>query len=896
MIAVSRKITYCLMIIACGVGRESYGACPSSTESASGGYSAAVGSVKCQQVGSDKSSEGIVYKKVKLVLSNNGKQAYGFYAELFVKHLKRRLNSLDVRVVYSDTQVSSRNDDLTVYAGVCDKDEVLRRWFSASKQGVPNVDNVGQEGFALDIVSPDSKSGQHVMLAGVDCRGVLYGLGRILRMIQLTDDGICSLRACSVRTSPRFAVRSGGGNLRQNMDGKVRKRTGARKWSKEEGIRYFESLIFNGENTFMYGWGTSVPISLERYSEKTNKGVSIWRSKLSKRYGMEFLVANSINGIGRNNMKKHGWRATLFGKKHSSLVCPSNQEARRALLRVKEIYFKHCPKLDYIVFLPADVAGCECSKCQPWSMTYYNLLLQMASLVHKYHPSAKVYFANQGFTIADNEKFFMRIHNENPRDINGYCYAPGGSENSTYGYLKINKKWNRYPGRYPKSSFLKSRLFYLHPGQSVMAIEDISHWKRAENGLPYIDPVFSEVYNRRTFNARPMWYKAVWERILPYCDAVCGYSEGIFDDFNKFLTLRLAWNPDLSAEEIAREYYVCYCGVKAGAILAEAVFLGEQNYALPVRNNVKGIEKFYDMVKQAERVMPRVYRRNNWRFLMLYERAVIDLYLLRKFQAAEKLYNRVLLQLRRCGKSNLNETLAWVKRALDGGYETSEMRSLKAEAKRIDDELNRVAAIRFDAILKMDKVDSVGINWLSGVVAKAIAEKDLDKKKAIVDEILNYDVVGEGEFYDNCGTLDGQPHFNFKSGELYYGTGHWPRDSRPSQRYYDYSFESQDGLEFDYTGLDNKARYEITVTYPNPKGVSFAFNSPNEFEIYADGVKLGRAVPTGKGFDKFSFVIPYDVTKDGQMKIQFRKVPGRARCTCISEIWIRKIHKKRHRR
>ncbi len=887
MIAMSRKITYCLMIIVCGTGGECYSSSPSTAANTSGKHPSASINVKGQQ--------SIVYNKVRLILSTQGKKSYGFYAELFVRHLKQRMNSLKLQVIYSDTEVSSGYDELSIYAGVCETDNILKQWFAASKQDIPSVDNIGPEGFALDIIAPDNKSGQRVMLAGVDSRGVLFGLGRILHMIQLANNGIYSLRVCSIRTSPRFAVRSGGGNLRQNIDGKVRRKTGARKWTKEEGIRYFESLILNGENTFMYGWGTSVPVSLDRYDEKTHKGVSTWRSELAKRYGVDFLVANSINGIGRNNMKKPEWRATLFGRKHSSLVCPSIPDARKALLRVKEIYFKHCPKLDYIVFLPADVAGCECKKCQPWSMTYYNLLLQMASLVHKYHPAAKVYFANQGFTIADNEKFFMRIHNENPRDVNGYCYAPGGSENSTYGYLKINKKWNIYPGRYPKSSFLKSRLFYLHPGQSVMAIEDISHWKRAENGLPYIDPVLSEVYHRRTFNARPMWYKAVWERILPYCDAVCGYSEGIFDDFNKFLTLRLAWNPDLSAKEIAQEYYNYYCGTEAGKILAEAVFLGEQNYALPVRKNAACIEKFYDMVKQANRIMPRVYRRNNWRFLMLYERATIDLYLLRKLQSAEKLYNRVLLKLRRSDESKLNETLAWVKRELDSGYETAEMRSLKAEAKQIDDELNCIAAIRFDAILKMDNVDSVGINWLSSLVKKAMKQKDVNKKRAIIDEILNYDVVGKGEFYDNCGTLDGQPHFNFKSGELYYGTGHWSKDSRPSQRYYDYSFEAQDGLEFDYTGLDKAAHYKITVIYPNPKGVSFAFNSPNEFEIYADGVKLGRAVPTGKGFDKFSFVIPYAVTKDGQMKIQFRKVPGRARCTCISEIWIRKIRVDRPR-
>ncbi len=873
----SKGICY-LMVVVCSMGGE---------------YSSSLLAADAQVSETNSTSlpnnRNIVYK-VKLVLSSQGKNDYGYYAELFAKHLERRTEGVTISIITSDSEIDLPTNELLIYAGVPEKDNIIKNRFSSRKEGIPTIDKPGPEGFVLDILSCDINSGQKIFLAGADKRGLLFGFGRLLRLIKLADHGIYYLSSCSIRTSPRFAIRSGGGNLLQNMDGRTRKRTGARKWTREEGIGYFESLLLQGENTLMYGWGTSVPVSLGRYKETPVKGVSTWRARLAKRYGVDFLVANSINGIGRSNMKPD-WRATLFGKKHSSLVCPSIPEARKALLVVKEIYFKHCPKLDYVVFLPADVAGCECAKCKPWAMTYYKLLSELSELVHKYHPEAKVYFANQNFTISDNEMFFRKIHDENPKGINGYCYAPGGSENSTYGYIKINPKWNRYSGRYPKSSFLKSRLFYLHPGQSVMAIEDISHWKRAENGLPYIDPVFSEVYHRRTFNARPVWYKAVWERVLPYCDAVCGYSEGIYDDFNKFLTLRLAWNPDLSAEEIAFEYYTYYCGERAGRILAEAVFLGERNYAVPVRKNVEGIEKFYDTVKRAEGVMPNIYRRNNWRFLMLLERATIDLYLLRKLQSAEKLYNRILSKLRSADDTNPNETLIRVQNELEKGYETDEMRKLYLEAKRIDDELNCIAALRFDAILKMKKVDSVGIDWLSCQIGLALREKGKDKRKEIVEGILNYDVVGEGEFYDNCGTIDGQPHFNFSSGELYYGTGHWPMGSRPSQRYYDYSFEAQEGLEFNYTGLDKTSDYEIVLVYPNPKGVSFAFNSPNEFEIYADGVCLGRAVPTGRGFDKFKFSIPRDVTEDGRMTIQFRKVPGRARCTCVSEIWIKKIRK-----
>ena len=77
---------------------------------------------------------------------------------------------------------------------------------------------------------------------------------------------------------------------------------------------------------------------------------------------------------------------------------------------------------------------------------------------------------------------------------------------------------------------------------------------------------------------------------LDYVTDVHAYTEGIFDDFNKALLLRLARDPDCGARDFALDYYTYHCGELAGAILAEAVFIGERNCERPVLENAGEVE------------------------------------------------------------------------------------------------------------------------------------------------------------------------------------------------------------------------------------------------------------------------------------------------------------------
>lgn len=844
-----------------------------------------------QAVCAENLSNKCKINSVKLVISSEQRDRLDAYADIFRNHLKQRIDDVNCSIEFcNDYESAPETGELLIRAGIAASGSHFNDYLRNNKIDPPNANDPGPEGFVLKIWSSKEHNGLNCIIAGSDARGVLFGFGKLLHLTELVNRAFY-LPMRTIRTAPRYSLRAIVPQLKRSISPDIKEKTGARHWTKQEGIKLMESMLLNGANGVFGAWGSSLPINVRMHKKDKKKGVNLKDVKLAQKYGLDYIPYTSVNALGAQN-NKDKWYAEFIGKKFKTLACPSIPEARKAMLDARELYLKQCPKLDHFVIKAGDIAHCECEKCQPWVKTYWNLAEDIAKLVRKYHPEAKIYVNNQGFQVKDNKWMFDIIHNQNPEWVDGYSYAPGGSENSNYGWVRINEKWDKYPGMYPETTFLKSRLFYLHPGQVVTAHMDITHWKRSQLGIPYIDPALSEVYHRRTFNARPERIEKALKNVFPYIDTMTGYSEGVYDNFNCYLMLRLLWNPDLTARKIAFEYFKYHCGTEAAEIMAEAVFIGEDNYEQKVLENAEGIEKFHRKVNKAYQVMPDVYRKNNWRIEMFLERAAIDLYILRKLQNSKKVYDDIMSDLRNDIENVDKKYLENIIKNINWPMETPQMRSLYRKAQMIDDKLNRLVGLRFHALLTMRKIDSIGILWLKKQLKKAINTQKKDEMRKIVKQTINYEAVDDDEFYDNCGTRDGQPHFVFSSGDAqgYYGTGNWPIDSRPSQRSYSYSFESQEGLKFNYYGLDTSSDYEITLTYPNPPGVGFAIRSPNEFEVYANGVKIGEVIPTGKGFDFFTFTVPEKLinSRNGNLTVQFRKIKGRSRSTCISEIWVRK--------
>ena len=827
-------------------------------------------------------------KTVILVAPDNASARQKRYYELAVSRLKQRAENLQIKIAATPPQEVDSNT-LIIHAGLTGETSAIDQWLAQS--GIPPLspEFPGSEGFAAAIATDKKTGAATAYIAGVDERGVLYGLGWLLWQTRITPQGITLPEEVSpIITAPRLRLRSANGNERQAMDAGSARLTGARRWKHQEGVELIKDQWLLGANQYFQGWGSSVPVEINKYNPETGAGVSTVRSQLADDYGIDYAINNSINGINRGNMKS-GWEALDAGALHNANVCVSNPQARAFLLDIKEKFFRHAPRIDRIVFNASDVAGCDCPKCAPWVKTYWDLCNELAQRLHKYHPEAKVHFTNQDFQTQDNRWFFEKVMKEQPSWLGGYAMAPGGNEGRSYGGVIPDRRWWTYGGLFPVQNFLRSRLRYLAPQYEVIAFPDISHWKRAEYGLPYIDPILSEVYHRRTFNARPVYYHRVITSYMPYVDGILGYSEGNYDDFNKFLLLRLAWNPDLTPYQLAREYYAYHVGEAAADLLAQAAIQGEKNYELPVLKNKVGIQNVYNLTTQARKLIPENVLKKDWRYAMLAQRAATDLYLFERQSRFDQTYRQIIEQLAQKTTISAAQIEKFVKELEQVWKETALETKLRTEAEALDLATDQWAGVRSSALKVIKDYDGVGIGWLSARLKEAAIIKDDELRMQKISDIANYDRVGANEFYENGGTLDGQPHFDFSSGELYYGTGSIAADSRPSQRTYNYSTEHQEGLRYRFSGLDANSDYELSFVYGNPGGVSFSANSDNAYAVRFNGETLLQETPSGKTYEVIHVRVPARLFPKGEALLEFVKDGKSSRSTCISEVWLRKM-------
>ncbi len=843
----------------------------------------AAASITDQQVNADPGAGQPLIRHVTVLLSPAGRNVYQVYAELFRDQLARRTAEVQCVIAEDEQPQQTPGDgELIVRVGLVENDPYLEKLLKEWDMRRPTESDPGPEGYVLKIV-PQGK-GNLAVIAGTDKRGVMYGLGRLLHATQLVDDGM-RLAPLSERSAPQVAIRSCNGSERNAMDSRDREKTGAREWSKAEGFAYQQEQLLLGANALTGGLGRNLPVSMKRYTpEDPTRGIGMDDARMAQRYAVDYIPTKTINAFGSEIPDE--WRATGDdGQPDPMCVCPSIPEAREELLRRNEIYFQHVP-ISILPMKPTDIGGCTCDRCAPWHKTYYALAADMGKLLKKHQPDAKVLIENQQFSDEWNAWLFEQVHNEQGDWLDGWCCGSGSDESSTYYSRPINPRWSRFPGLSPRAAFIRSRLFYLKPGDMVLTRTDVSHWKRAQHGLLVMDPPLSEVYPRRTYNARPAFYHQLITEALPLLDGIMGYAEGNFDDFNKYMLLRLMWDPNLSAHTIALEYYTYHCGPEAGSILAEAVFIGEQNYARVVKDNAANIERVYDMAREAGDRMPVPYKRIDWRWRLFAQRATTDLYILRKMQQEQAIYDRIMKQLAASlGTNRLQSDLRIADNLLADIHETAEMSRLREEAEKLDEQTNELAAVRSIALQYMVVVDSVGVRWLQDQVRQALQAENPDVQQRIIADAVAYDKVGPGEYYDNCGTIDAQPHYDPMSGMCYYGTGLWRGNGRPSQRSYDYTNERQPALAFDYENLDAAISYDVSVMHPNPSGVGFGKNSTNAFEVFADNERLGLAAPTGQDFERFTFAVPQSVSADGKVRIELRPATG-SRTACISEIWM----------
>ena len=249
----------------------------------------------------------------------------------------------------------------------------------------------------------------------------------------------------------------------------------------------------------------------------------------------------------------------------------------------------------------------------------------------------------------------------------------------------------------------------------------------------------------------------------------------------------------------------------------------------------------------------------------------------------------------------IGEAQTW----LDASLETPEMQVLRDEATRLGEESNALFGVLSEGIYNLDH-DFIGLGWTRRQLERAKAAQ-VDQKRALLTMITDYENPGEGGFYDNCGTFESMPHL--VNGYPYdFGQPYVPEmlseANRHSQRTMCSTQDENKGVAFHYEGLDPNAHYRVRMTLVRPKyQARYAMRMNQKAEsIYTDDMPLAKGLEVPEWMsDFFTFDIPPDCTKDGELTIRFEKMPDVASgdrvsveqwCNCggwgtiVSEIWL----------
>jgi hypothetical protein len=735
---------------------------------------------------------------------------------------------------------------------------------------LPSPLDPGPEGFVL--VSKKFRGRQLVLTIGNDRRGVLYAVGEILRRMVGRGNAVLFPNELSVRCAPRWPVRG----LIVSQGDTLRKLTGARSWTTAELQRAHLDYALAGANTF------------ELDENEGPNGMFAF----IKSYGLDALaVIEGNNGSGPPE-----WQAKeAIGR--TGYLCPGIPAARRALLEQHEALFKRMADFDYVHFKSGDGGGDESEASAPYGRTLIHLCEDYARLLHKYHPHTKIFVGNQKLDNADDRAIFDYLQ-EQPRDwIDGICYGPGSN---AMGWTPGRRQDHRMDlfrdgGRGALGGYLREMLHQLPPRQSILLFTDLTHWVYSQYGLmnhalipdrnhelpPKWDhwmydrkpsAELAQVYNRRTFHARPRNYYRVFQETAEFAIGDVAYSEGHHDHLNQWMYQRLFWDPHRTVEDVVAEYCRAHFGPEAASRMAEAIFTLEHNLETPILEN-PGIDRIVELVEAAGDAIPAEARARNSLWREYLQKAYLDKYIQLDSRRQHAFVDDTLAQLRAAlERGDLDHTLAGLG-PVELPPESSEMQRLKSAADRLGRESDRLCGVRSEGFFNL-KQDYVGLGWLRREIGRARSAASLEKRQAIVERIVFYEDPGGGGFYDNAGDSDKSPHLVYG---WPYGDGIVSHENRPSQRKMAFTTDEERGVTFQYENLDRVAQYRVRLSLVRPRYASrYAGRQHQTMEsIYADEYPLATNLTLPEhNVDFFEFDIPKAATSDGRLTLWLKKQPG----------------------
>jgi len=715
------------------------------------------------------------------------------------------------------------------------------------------------EGFAIRI---ENRGGAPVIaLSGADERGVLYGVGKLLRSLRMSKGRVEAPARLEISSSPKYPLRGHQLGYRpksNSYDG----------WSVPVWDQYIRELALFGCNFIELIPPRSDDAADSPHFPLPPQQMMVEMSQIADAYGLDVWV----------------WYPAME-RDYSDIMT-----VERELATWGEV-FRMLPRLD-AVFVPGGDPG----HTEPKHLM--GLLEKQWHNLRRYHPRGQMWVSPQSFDQAWLDEF-LEIVKAEPPWLGGIVFGPQTR-------IDLPTLRQRVPERYP---------IRLYP--------DITHTMECQFPVPDWDVAFSLTEGREPICPRPEAFANIARRYLPYAAGFGTYSEGCNDDVNKFIWNALAWNPESKVEDILRDYSHFFLGDRYAEDFARGLADLEKAWHGPLPNN-ELVESTLAHFQNLERIASPT-ELLNWRLQQGLYRAYYDAYVRRRLIYETDLYERareVLEQVRAVGShpialeageqreersTNGFDPAAAIMRAqalLEKAHTQPVAQAERTRIFQLAEALFRSMRMQLSVELykaeavdrggNLDTVDAPLTNgpWLAERLREIGALPNRGDQVRALEDLLDRTNPGASGFYDELGDPARSPHLVRGP-----GAAEDPEMRRSAlighdsplpaafplawKRWAEALYDAP--LRMHYAKLDPSARYKVRVVY--------AGDEPEVKVRLAceDGPEIHPFISKPQPPSPLEFDIPPEVTARGELTLVWTRPPGlggNGRGAQVAEVWL----------
>jgi len=702
---------------------------------------------------------------------------------------------------------------------------------------IKNVKIEGSEGFYLRVFGQTDKS---VIIAGQDERGILYGIGYLLRKMSLTNNSIMIPSDLQVNTSPKYP-------LRGHQLGYRPKTNAYDAWTAEQFDQYIRELALFGTNSIEIIPPVSDDDLTSPLMPVPPMDMMIQLSDMINSYGLDVWIW--YPNVGDDYLTEAGMEYELTQR---------------------EEVFKKLKHINALLVPGGDPGHLDPDIFFPW-------MDKVAAKLIKYHPDAKIWVSPQAMQPTPEwlEQFYRYV-NKKPEWLGGVVFAP----------------WIK--------TLIQEMRAVVDADIPIRRYPDITHNVACQYPVKEWDIAFALSLHRECYNPRPLAMKSIHNAFDQFAAGSITYSEGINDDVNKFIWGDQDWDPETPLIETLRDYCRLFISPDYADELAQGFMAEEKNWVGPLLANSQvaiTLTQWRDIEKSASGEVL-----NNYRFQMGLSRAYYDAYIQQRLINETNLEMRALEVLETTSETGALKAIQTAEAILSKSKTEPVALEYRDKCNFLADKL--FANIRSQTYVKkhgaqkrtrgafMEGIDEPlnNVAWLTKQFALVKDLESEDEKLKAIDEIINRTNPGPGGFYDNMGSFASMSRIeNYVKWEDDPGSLKSPRIAY----YYNVDVEdeldipmawkNQVGTLYDtplklfYNNLDPNAQYLMRVGYTGKRGKMIRLMADDKYLIH-DLVETYN--PPIQEYE-----IPKEATADGELELTWRAGTGE-RGAQVSEIWL----------